>query len=83
MVGCAGHILLFCNRFLLSWVVSYDRLRCGVVSVCRLLLGEFLLVLSGTGMTSFCGCTLNLMLLYVILAFWLFTRSLLQSLRLN
>ena len=49
--------LLFLNRFLLSWDVFPVRLCCGTVSVCRLLLGEFLLVLSGTGMTSFCGCT--------------------------
>ena len=49
--------LLFLNRFLLSWGIFPFRLCCGTVSVCLLLLGEFLLVLSGTGMTSFCGCT--------------------------
>ena len=42
MIGCADCNLLFFNRFLLSWGVSYVRLRCGMVSVCRLLLGEFL-----------------------------------------
>ena len=34
-------ICYFLSRFLLSWSVSYVRLRCGTVSVCRLLLGEF------------------------------------------
>ena len=57
MIGCAGRNLLFLNRFLLSLEVSYVRHRCGTVSVCRFLLGEFLLTLSGTGTTSFCGCT--------------------------
>ena len=42
MIGCVGSNLLFLNRFLLSWDVSYVRLCCGMVSVCRLLLGEFL-----------------------------------------
>ena len=42
MIGCADHNLLFLNHFLLSWGVSYVRLHCGTVSVCRLLLGEFL-----------------------------------------
>ena len=41
MTGCADHNLLFLSRFLLSWSVSYVRLRCGMVSVCQLLLGEF------------------------------------------
>ena len=41
-IGYADCNLLFLNRFLLSWSVSYVRLRCGTVSVCRLLLGEFL-----------------------------------------
>ena len=50
-------ICYFLNRFLLSWDISYVRLHCGTVSVCRLLLGEFLLALSGTGTTSYCGCT--------------------------
>ena len=57
MIGCAGRNLLFLNRFLLSLDVSYVRLCCGPVSVCQLLLGEFLFALSGTGTTSFCGCT--------------------------
>ena len=57
MIGCAGHNLLFLNLFLLSWDVSFVRLHCGMVSVCRLLLGEFLLALSGTGMTSLFGCS--------------------------
>ena len=39
MIGCADHNLL--GHFLLSWSVSYVRLCCGMVSVCRLLLGEF------------------------------------------
>ena len=59
MIGCAGCNLLFLIRFLLSLEVSYVRLRCRMVSVCRFLLGEFLLALSGTGTTSFCGCTAN------------------------
>ena len=59
MIGCAGRNLLFLNRFLLSWDVCYVRLRCRTVSVCQLLLGEFFLALSGTGMTSFCGCTVT------------------------
>ena len=42
MIGCAGRNLPLLNRFLLSWDVSYVRLRCGTVGVCRLLLGEFL-----------------------------------------
>ena len=50
-------IICYLNHFLLSWDVSYVRLRCGVVSVCRLLLGEFLWALSGTGMTSLLGCS--------------------------
>ena len=41
MTCCADHNLLFLGRFLLSWSVSYVRLRCGTVSVCQLLLGEF------------------------------------------
>ena len=41
MTGCADRNLLFLSRFLLSWSVSYVRLCCGMVSVCRLLLGEF------------------------------------------
>ena len=57
MIGCAGHNLLFLNCFLLSWDVSFVRLHCGTVSVCRLLLGEFLLALSGTGTTSLVGCS--------------------------
>ena len=47
MTGCADHNLLFLSRFLLSWSVSYVRLHCGTVSVCRLLLGEFFLSLIG------------------------------------
>ena len=42
MIGCANRNLLFFNHFLLSWGVSYVRLHFGMVSVCRLLLGEFL-----------------------------------------
>ena len=57
MIGCAGRNLLFLNRFLLSWDVSCVRLCCGMVSVCRLLLCEFLWALSGTGMTSLLGCS--------------------------
>ena len=41
MTGCADCNLLFLSRFLLSWCVSYARLRCGTESVCRLLLGGF------------------------------------------
>ena len=41
MTGCADCNLLFLSRFLLFWSVSYVRLRCGMVSVCRLSLGEF------------------------------------------
>ena len=41
MTGCAYCNLLFLSHFLLSWSVSYVRLCCGMVSVCRLLLGEF------------------------------------------
>ena len=58
-IGSAGRNLLILNRFLLSRDVCYVRLRYGTVSVCRLLLGEFLSALSGTGMTSFCGCTVT------------------------
>ena len=57
MIGCAGCSLVFLNHFLLSWDISYVRLHCGTVSVCRLLLGEFLLALSGTGTTSLLGCS--------------------------
>ena len=34
MTGCADRNLLFLSRFLLSWGISYVRLRCGTVSVC-------------------------------------------------
>ena len=37
--------------------------------MCRLLLGEFLKTILGTGTTSFCGRTAIFALLYVILAF--------------
>ena len=42
MTGCTDCNLLFLSCFLLSGSVSYVQLHCGAVSVCRLLLGEFL-----------------------------------------
>ena len=110
MIGCACHNLVFLNCFLLSWDVSYVRLRCGRVSVCRLfLVSSFepyrelvrlvcLVVLKCNGIvcllmlysklvaigtTSFCGCTVTKCFCMQFLAFRLFTRNLLQLLRLN